>query len=154
MSTKSKIIISVIVVLVAFAAGFAVSYFIDKVNYTRSIDKLSKLLNDGSNDSKHLYDELERRLNELDGFKRQYDELESSTNNCLRIVEQSGQTIGQLGRTVYQLNESSSSITDTIKRIREGQQRINDYVNVLEGDNRRLKEELGKLQASINIDLN
>ena len=154
MSTKSKIIISVIVVLVAFAAGFTISYFIDKVNYTKSIDKLSKLLNDGSNDSKHLYDELERRLNELDGFKRRYDELESTTDNCLRIVEQSGQTIGQLGRTVGEIGATSSNIGDTIKQLREGQQRINDYVNVLEGDNRRLKEELGRLQKSINIGLN
>lgn len=147
MSNKTKVIISVVVILAAFGIGFSTAYFIAKHRYTKSVDKLEQLLGNGKQSTENLYKELEQRIRELNGFRATADQLNSDVNECINIVEQSGLAIEQLGRTVESIGSTSSNIGDTIKQLKEGQSRVKQYVAGLEENNRELATKLGQLQS-------
>ena len=143
-----KIVFFVVGGLIIFGAGCGTTYLIDKVNYTRSINRLGGLLGDGAYTSARLYDELEQRIREFDDITGQFESISTDINGCSELVEQSRLTIGQLRGTVESIGATSSNIGDTIKQLREGQQRIKVYVGQLEENNSRLEEELIRIQNS------
>lgn len=145
-----KIVLIVVGVLIAFAAGFGTSYLIDKINYTRSINRLGGLLGDGEYSTARLYSELEQRIREFDDITGKFETVSKDVDECSELAEQSGLTIGQLRSTVESIGTTSTNIGDTIKQLREGQQSIKRYVGKLEDDNSRLKTQLKELQGSIS----
>lgn len=150
MELKKKIVCIIVGAIVCFAAGFSTSYIIDKLNYTRSADRLEQLLGTGHVSSAELYKELERRIQEFDDITATVNGISDSISNCSDIAEQSGLAIGQLRGTVEELRITSSNIGDTIRQIREGQRHLKIWVGELEENNLRLKGELKELQSSVS----
>jgi SMC interacting uncharacterized protein involved in chromosome segregation len=147
---KTKIIIAIIIgSILLYAAGFGTAYFIGKFKYTRSIDRLERILGDGEYTGTRVYEGLEQRLKELDGFRETAANLEAHTDECLDTVEQSGLTIRQLGSTVERIGTTSTGIGDTIRQLKEGQSKTREYVTELENNNIKLEKELRRIQDSI-----
>ena len=148
MELKKKIICIIAGAILIFGLGYGTSYLIDKINYTRSTDRLEQLLETGHVSSTELYKELERRLTEFDCITEQFNGLSDGIDECSDIAVQSGHAIEQLRGTVEELGATSSSIGDTIKQLKEGQRRIKEYVGVLEEHNNKLENKLKELQGS------
>jgi hypothetical protein len=147
---KTKIIIAIIIgSILLYAAGFGTAYFIGKFKYTRSIDRLERILGDGEYTGTRVYEGLEQRLKELDGFRETTANLEKDTDKCLDVVEQSRLTIGQLGSTVDGMGTTSSNFGDIIRQLRAGQSKIREYVTELENNNIELETELRRIQDSV-----
>lgn len=151
--TKTKKIIAIIAgAMFIFAAGFSTACLISKIKYTNATDRIECLLGDGFNKSAGLYEQLEQRLKELDEYRKQADTIEQSITECSELANQSGFAIGQLRSTVEKLGTTSSSIGDTLKQLREGQQAIKQYVGQLEENNLRFKAEFGRLQEGFKFE--
>lgn len=148
MEIKKKIICAIVGAILMFGLGYGTSYLIDKINYTRSTNRLEQLLGTGHVSSTELYNELERRIKEFDTITEQFNGISDGIDNCSDIAEQSGLAIGQLRGTVEELGVTSSNIGDTIKQLKEGQRRIKVWVGVLEENNSRLESQLKELQGS------
>lgn len=150
MDKKNKIIIAIIIgSVLLYAAGFGTAYFIGKFKYTRSIDKLERILGDGEYTGTRVYEGLEQRLKELDGFRETTANIEKDTDKCLDTVKQSRLTIGQLGNTVERIGATSTGIGDTIRQLKEGQSKTREYVVELENNNIKLETELRRIQDSV-----
>ena len=154
-----KIILAVVCGICIFASGFITSGTISKYRYTKSTDKLGKLLGDGYDKSKGLYEQLEQRIKDVDSLRRQVTELESTVNQCRGIVEQSESTFGRLGKTMDELRAATSTseltsknIGVTIGKLKTGQFRIEAFVNELERNNKELKGQFRKLQGSPQVE--
>lgn len=148
--TVKKIIIYVVGCLLIFGAGFGTSYIIDKINYTRATDRIGSVLGDGYDKSQDLYKQLEQRLAEAEQLQQQLNNVGSNIDICVGLAQQSGNFIGQLRDSVDSINTTTSSIGDTVRQLRENQQRIRTAVELLEVYNRQLEEKLGVLQAGTN----
>ena len=148
MEIKKKIICAIVGAVLMFGLGYGTSYLIDKINYTRSTDRLEQLLGTGHVSSTELYNELERRIREFDVISEQFNGISDGIDNCSELAEQSGFAIGQLRGTVEELRVTSSNIGDTIKQLKEGQRQIKVWVGVLEENNSRLESQLKELQGS------
>ena len=149
MEQKTKKIILVVVCGVClFAAGFVTSGVISKYRYTKSTNKLEQLLGDGYDKSRGLYEQLEQRLKELEVFRGQVTELESTVNECNKLVNQSEFTIKQLQTTIERSLTKSEDIGETIKQIRKTQFLIKEYINQIEENNFKLEEKLNKIKES------
>ena len=150
MEKKTKIIIAIITgSILLYAAGFGTCFTISKIRETRSIDRLERILGDGEYTGTRVYEGLEQRLKELDGFRETTANLEKDTDKCLDVVEQSRLTIGQLGSTVEGMGTTSSNFGDIIRQLRAGQSKIREYVTELEDNNIELETELRRIQDSI-----
>ena len=150
MEKKTKIVIAIIVSsILLYAAGFGTCFTISKIRETRSIDRLERILGDGEYTGTRVYEGLEQRLKELDGFRETAANLEAHTDECLDTVEQSRLTIGQLGSTVERIGTTSTGIGDTIRQLKEGQSKTREYVTELENNNIKLEKELRRIQDSI-----
>ena len=150
MEKKTKIIIAIIIgSILLYAAGFGTCFTISKIRETRSIDRLERILGDGEYTGTRVYEGLEQRLKELDGFRETAANLEAHTDECLDTVEQSGLTIRQLGSTVERIGTTSTGIGDTIRQLKEGQSKTREYVTELENNNIKLEKELRRIQDSI-----
>lgn len=160
MEQKTKKIILVVVCGVCFfAAGFITSGVISKYRYTKSTNKLEQLLGDGYDKSRGLYEQLEQRLKELEVFRGQVTELESTIGQCRGIVEQSESTFGRLGKTMDELRTATSTseltsknIGITIGKLKTGQSRIEALINELERNNKELKGKFRELQDRASIE--
>jgi SMC interacting uncharacterized protein involved in chromosome segregation len=147
---KTKIVIAIITgSILLYAAGFGTCFTISKIRETRSIDRLERILGDGEYTGTRVYEGLEQRLKELDGFRETAANLEAHTDECLDTVEQSRLTIGQLGNTVERIGATSTGIGDTIRQLKEGQSKTREYVTELENNNIKLEKELRRIQDSI-----
>jgi len=147
---KTKIIIAIIIGgILLYAAGFGTCFTISKIRETRSIDRLERILGDGEYTGTRVYEGLEQRLKELDGFRETAADLEAHTDECLDTVEQSRLTIGQLGSTVEGMGTTSSNFGDIIRQLKEGQSKTREYVVELENNNIKLEKELRRIQDSI-----
>lgn len=150
MEKKTKIIIAIVICgILLYAAGFGTCFAISKIRETRSIDRLERILGDGEYTGTRVYEGLEQRLKELDGFRETAADLESHTDECLDTVQQSKLTIGQLGNTVERIGATSTGIGDTIRQLKEGQSKTREYVIELENNNIKLEKELRRIQDSI-----
>lgn len=150
MEKKTKIIIAIIIGgILLYAAGFGTCFTISKIRETRSIDRLERILGDGEYTGTRVYEGLEQRLKELDGFRETAADLEAHTDECLDTVEQSRLTIGQLGSTVEGMGTTSSNFGDIIRQLKEGQSKTREYVVELENNNIKLEKELRRIQDSI-----
>lgn len=154
-----KIILVAICGVCLFSAGFITSGVISKYRYTKSTNKLEQLLGDGYDKSKGLYEQLEQRLKELEVFRGQVTELESTLGQCRGIVEQSESTFGRLGKTMDELRAATSTseltsknIGITIGKLKTGQSRIEALVNELERNNKELKGKFRELQDRASIE--
>lgn len=148
MEIKKKIICVIVGAILMFGLGYGTSYLIDKINYTRSTDRLEQLLGTGHVSSTELYNEIERRITEFDTITEQFNGISDGIDNCSNLAEQSGLAIGQLRGTVEELGITSTNIGDTIKQLKEGQRRIKTWVGVLEENNSKLESQLKELQGS------
>ena len=150
MEKKTKIIIAIVICgILLYAAGFGTCFTISKIRETRSIDRLERILGDGEYTGTRVYEGLEQRLKELDGFRETAADLEVRTDECLDTVEQSRLTIGQLGSTVEGIGATSSNFGDIIRQLKEGQSKTREYVIELENNNIKLEKELRRIQDSI-----
>ena len=150
MEKKTKIIIAIVICgILLYAAGFGTCFTISKIRETRSIDRLERILGDGEYTGTRVYEGLEQRLKELDGFRETAADLEVRTDECLDTVEQSRLTIGQLGSTVEGMGSTSSKFGDIIRQLKEGQSKTREYVIELENNNIKLEKELRRIQDSI-----
>ena len=144
-----KIIAFIIGGILLYAAGFGTSFIINKIRETRSIDRLERILGDGEYTGTRVYEGLEQRIREAEGFKETVRGIEGDIDGCLDITEQSGLTLGQLGSTVDGIGATSSSIGDTIRQLKTGQSEIKKYVGELQDNNSRLEEELRRIYSSV-----
>lgn len=150
MEKKTKIIIAIVICgILLYAAGFGTCFTISKIRETRSIDRLERILGDGEYTGTRVYEGLEQRLKELDGFRETAADLEVRTDECLDTVEQSRLTIGQLGSTVEGMGATSSKFGDIIRQLKEGQSKTREYVIELENNNIKLEKEIRRIQDSI-----
>lgn len=145
---KKNIVITIIVIFLC-AGCFCAGRFIrirgaseDGIRAEQRIEQLER-------ETGVLGNALAERVRECEQLEQQLRDVEDTVRGASEIVEQSGNTIGQLGETVGGLESTSSKFGDIIKQLREGQRAIKKYVEQLEQDNNRLKDELGKLQESI-----
>ena len=149
MEQKTKKIIAIIVgVVCIYGAGFLTDFFIGKFKYSRATDRLGSLLGDGTYSTTRLYEELEQRIAELDGYREQIRVVGDNIDDCIELSRQTGSTLGQLDSTVASIGATSTNIGDIIKQLKEGQRQIKLYVNQLETDNRQLEQKLRGIQDS------
>lgn len=147
--TVKKIIIYVVGCLLIFGAGFGTSYIIDKINYARATNRIGSVLGDGYDKSQDLYKQLEQRLAETEQLQQQLNSVGSNIDVCIGLAQQSGNFIGQLRDSVDSVNSTTTNIGDTVRQLRENQQRIRTAVELLEEYNKQLEEQLGILQTGV-----
>lgn len=143
-----KIIAIVVAVLCIYGAGFLTEFFIGKFKYSRATDRLGSLLGDGAYSTTRLYEELEQRIAELDGFREQARAVSDTIGDCIELSEHAGLTIGRLDETMAGIGATSANMGDTIRQLKEGQRQIKLYVTQLEADNRQLNQKLRRIQDS------